>query len=302
MTCSIIVTTAAADLKNPEQIELVPVSWSGRLTFAAIAALIVAIYASPFGTLVRDWWTDNQGASYGILMPPMALYIAWSRRQKTWAVPASIDGRGIFLIFFSCVVFLVGRYGAEYFLTRLSMVTLLIGLSWTFWGLPRTKTLAFPFLLLLTMIPLPMLVFNRITLPLQLLSSQAATAIIQITGNSVYRDGNVLHLPHSTLGVAEACSGLHSLASLVVVSLLLGFIECRRLHSRILLVLLAVPFAIAVNVLRVTGTAFLAEINLDYAEGFYHSFSGWLVFLVGFGFFWSVAKGLHKVFDRGVAA
>ena len=111
------------------------------------------------------------------------------------------------------------------------MVLLLAGISWTLGLAVRTRTLAFPFMLLLTMIPLPMLVFNRITLPLQLLSSQAATAIIQAFGNSVYRDGNVLHLPHTTLGVAEACSGLHSLASLVVVSLLLGFVECRRLVS-----------------------------------------------------------------------
>ena len=147
-----------------------------------------------------------------------------------------------------------------------------------------------------------MLVFNRLALPLQLLSSKVATAVIQAFGNSVYRDGNVLHLPHTTLGVAEACSGLHSLASLVVVSLLLGFIECRRLRSRVLLVLLAIPFAIAVNVIRVTGTAFLADINQDYAEGFYHSFSGWLVFLVGFIFFWAIAKVLNRVPDRGVRA
>jgi exosortase len=294
-----IVTTAAADIK---QVEIAPLSWTGRLSFALVAALIAAIYASPFAALVRDWWTDNQGASYGILVPPMALYIAWSRRHRTFSVPAVLDARGLVVVCFSCLMLLVGKYGAEYFLTRLSMVLLLAGLSWTFWGLPRTRTLAFPFLLLLTMIPLPMLVFNRITLPLQLLSSQAATAIIQAFGHSVYRDGNVLHLPNTTLGVAEACSGLHSLASLVVVSLLLGFVECQRLAARVSLVLLAVPFAIAVNVLRVTGTAFLAEINQDYAEGFYHSFSGWLVFLVGFGFFWALAKGLHKLLDKGAHA
>jgi exosortase len=274
-------------------------TWPRRISCAIVAGLIVAIYARPFAALVMDWWTDNQGASYGILVPPLALYIAWSRRRRTFSIASKQDMRGLLVILFSCMMFLVGRFGAEYFLTRLSLVLLLAGISWTFWGWPRTRTLAFPFLLLLTMIPLPMLVFNRITLPLQLLSSQAATAIIQMVGGSVYRDGNVLHLPHTTLGVAEACSGLHSLASLVVVSLLLGFIECRRLSSRALLVLLAIPFAIAVNVLRVTGTAFLAEINQDYAEGFYHSFSGWLVFLVGFGFFWALAKGLHKMIDGG---
>lgn len=297
-----IVTTASADLTQPEPVALDSLSWAGRVSFAIIAALVVAMYASPFAALVRDWWTDNQGASYGMLVPPLALYIAWGRRHRTFSVAPRQDARGFFLIVFSCIMFLVGRFGAEYFLTRVSMVLLLAGLSLTFWGWPRTRTLAFPFLLLLTMIPLPMLVYNRLALPLQLLSSQVAAAVVQAFGNSVYRDGNVLHLPHTTLGVAEACSGLHSLASLVVVSLLLGFIECRRLLSRALLLLLAIPFAVAVNVVRVTGTAFLADINEDYAEGFYHSFSGWLVFLVGFGFFWALAKGLNRVLDKGVRA
>jgi len=293
----ITVSTAAAGLNQSEQVKLDSMTWPGRLSFAIVAGLIVAIYSKPFAALVADWWTDNQGASYGMLVPPLALYIAWARRQRTFSVAARQDARGLFVILFSCVTFLVGKFGAEYFLTRLSLILLLAGISWTFWGWPRTRTLAFPFVLLVTMIPPPLLVYNQITLPLQLLSSKAAAAIIQILGGSVYRDGNVLHLPHTTLGVAEACSGLHSLASLLVVSLLLGFIECRRLQSRLLLVLLAIPFAIAVNVLRVTGTAFLVEINQEYADGFYHAFSGWLVFLAGFGFFWALAKGLHKVMD-----
>ena len=274
-----------------------------RFWFAAgvISVLVLAIYAGPFGALVRDWWTDAGGASYGILIPPLALYIAYASRARTFSIPSTQDARGLAVIFASCVMFLLGKLGAEYFLTRLSLVLLLAGLSLTFWGWTRTRTLSFPLLLLVTMIPLPMLVYNRVTLPLQLLSSQAATAIIQFVGGSVYRDGNVLHLPHTTLGVAEACSGLHSLASLVVAALLLGFAECTQLRSRVLLVILAVPFAIAVNVIRVTGTAFLAEVNPDYAEGFYHSFSGWVIFLVGFAFTWAVAKGLHRWLDRGVS-
>jgi exosortase len=289
----------AALLDKSEQIQRDSVTWATRVSFAIIAGLIAAIFASPLANLVKDWWTDTEGASYGILVPPLALYIAWAHRRRTFSVAPRQDPRGLLAIFFSCTMFLAGKFGAEYFLTRLSLILVLAGLSWTFWGWPRTRTLAFPFLLLVTMIPLPMLVYNRITLPLQLLSSQAATALIQAFGGVVYRDGNVLHLPYTTLGVTEACSGLHSLASLVVGSLLLGFIECSRLQSRALLVLLAIPFAIAVNVVRVAGTAFLADINPAYADGFYHAFSGWLVFLAGFGFFWGLAKGLHVVLDRG---
>jgi exosortase len=271
------------------------------LAAGAIAALVVAIYASTFGALAHDWWTDNQGASYGILIPPLVLYIAYARRAQTFSVPASYDARGVAVILLSCALFLMGKLGAEYFITRLSFVTMLAGLSLTFWGAGRTRTLGFPFLLLITMIPLPLLVYNRVTLPLQLFSSESAATIIQFFGGSVYRDGNVLHLANTTLGVAEACSGLHSLASLVVAAVLLGFAECTSLRSRVVLVILAVPLAIAVNVVRVTGTTFLAQVNPDYAEGFYHAFSGWAVFLVGFGLTWIIAKGLHRLLDRGVS-
>jgi exosortase len=155
--------------------------------------------------------------------------------------------------------------------------------------------LKLPFVLLVTMIPLPSLIYNRIAVPLQLLASEAATWTVQAFGGTIYRDGNVLQLPNITLGVAEACSGLHSLASMVVASLLLGYIEFDRATVRVFLILFSVPLAIFVNIVRVTGTAFLASYNAEYAEGFYHSFSGWLVFVAGFGALWIVAKLLKPL-------
>ncbi len=124
---------------------------------------------------------------------------------------------------------------------------------------------------------------------------------MQVFGGSIYRDGNVLELPNITLGVAEACSGLHSLASMVVASLLLAYIECDRTLVRLLLIVLSVPLAIFVNVVRVTGTAFLAGYNSEYASGFYHSFSGWLVFIAGFGGLWIVAKLLRRLLEPRAA-
>src|SRR6202042_1007342 len=106
---------------------------------------------------------------------------------------------------------------------------------------PRLKTLGFSFVLLLTMVPLPALVFNTVAAPLQLFASSVATEISQLLGVSIYRDGNIIHLATTSLGVAEACSGLNSLSSLVVGSLLLGYLEDASLTGRILLTLLSVP-------------------------------------------------------------
>jgi exosortase len=164
--------------------------------------------------------------------------------------------------------------------------------------LARLRTLAFPLLLLATMVPLPGILYNALAAPLQLLASDIAAQIAQAFGVSVFRDGNILELAGISLGVAEACSGLNSLSALVVGSVLLGYLVCEQLASRVLLFLLAAPLAVAVNIARVAGTALLADWNNAFALGFYHSFSGWMVFLVGFGLLYVSARILHAVFDR----
>ena len=264
----------------------------GLASIALLSALAIWLYSDTIQKLVEEWWTHDE-SSYGMLIPPIAAYIICARRGSILAIPSRLDTRGLWGITAACILFLVGKLGAEFFLSRLSLVVLLASATWTFWGLPRTRTLAFPLLLLATMIPLPVLIYNSLTFPLQLVASEASASIIRLFGESVYRDGNILQLPHATLGVAEACSGLHSLASLVVASLILGFVECTRTWTRFLLVALSIPLAIGVNVIRVTGTAFLADIDQKYAEGFYHSFSGWVIFIAGFWLLWVLAKALR---------
>ena len=257
-----------------------------------VAGLTVALYFHILPDMAKDWW-DDPGSSHGILIPPVALYIAWLRRDATLAEPAVPDLRGLWVTLSACLMLLTGTLGAEYFLTRTSFVLLLAGVIWTFWGAARFRTLLFPLVLLLTMVPLPRLVYNMMSAPLQQMASSVAASLVQMLGIAVYQDGNVIHLAGISLGVAEACSGLRSLSSLVTAALMVGFLFCTRVRTRVLLVLLAVPIAIGMNVARVTGTAILAEHNQQYALGYYHSFSGWLVFLVGFGLVALAAKLLH---------
>jgi len=268
-----------------------PLVW---LKISATVGLIAALYSFILPDLASEWWTQ-EASSYGMLIPPIALYLAWMGREKTLALPAQPDGRGLALVGAACFIFLLGQLAAEFFLARISFVLLLAGLVWTFWGMARLRTLAFPFVLLLTMVPLPALIFNAVAAPLQLFASAMATDISQMLGVSIYRDGNIIHLANTSLGVAEACSGLNSLSSLVVGSLLLGFLEDASMTGRILLTLLSVPLAIAVNVLRVAGTALLADYKPEYAMGFYHLFSGWLVFVMGFGMLWLLGKLLFRL-------
>src|SRR5690349_8618935 len=140
------------------------------LQITIVLALIVILYGFVLVDLAGDWWNDPS-LSQGLLIPPLALYVAWTRRHVTLARPAVPDNRGLWLIAFSCLVFLLGKLSAEFFLPRMSFVILLAGITWTFWGYERLRTLAFPLVLLAAMVPLPVIFYNAIAAPLQLFAS-----------------------------------------------------------------------------------------------------------------------------------
>jgi exosortase len=267
------------------------------LATIVLLALMAVLYAATLADLANDWWTDP-ALSQGLLIPPLSLWIAWMRKSETLARPAAADNRGLVAVGGACFLFLLGKVGAEFFLARISFVLLLVGLVWTFWGTARLLTLTFPFLLLATMVPLPAIVYNSLAAPLQLFASDVATNFAQMLGVSVYRDGNVIHLAHISLGVERACSGLNSLSALMVGGVLLGFLQCRRARTRVAVFLLTIPLSIAANVLRVTGTAVIADYYEPIAMGFYHTFSGWLVFVTGFAALYGISKLLHATLDK----
>jgi exosortase len=271
-----------------------PVPW---IQGSFIVIFLTLLFGNVLLDMFNDWW-NVPAYSQGMLLPPLALYVAWLGRGRTMAEPAAAEYAGLLFIAFGCVSFLFGRVASEFFMMRMAFVIVIAGIVWTFWGMRRLRTLVFPLLLLATMVPLPAIVYNSLAAPLQLLASDVAARMAQACGVSVFRDGNILELAGTSLGVAEACSGLNSLSALVVGSVLLGYLVCERLPGRALLFLLAAPLAVLVNIIRVAGTALLADWNHEFALGFYHSFSGWLVFVFGFGLLYVSARILHFVFDR----
>ena len=282
--------------KSGESASAVAVDWKALpwTSLAVIATLLVALY----GEIVRDmalvWWTDD-AYSHGMLIPPLAVYIAWMSRDEILAVAAEPSRVGYLVTAVGGLVLLVGRLGAEFFLTRVSLVVITAGLVLTYWGWRRLRLLSFALILLATMVPIPAIVYNRLAAPLQLFSSAVASSTLELMSIPVYRDGNVMHLPEISLGVAEACSGLRSVSSLSVLALVAGYLVCKTLPFRLALFLLAFPVAIAINVVRITLTAVLAKQDPALAEGIFHSFSGWVVFLVGFAILYALAIVLERV-------
>jgi exosortase len=177
----------------------------------------------------------------------------------------------------------LGDIGAEECLTRSSLIAILAGLILFHLGIPVLRALLFPLGFLVFMVPLPMIIFNGIAFPLQGLAAQNATAVLELLGIPVLRDGNVIHLSHISLGVTEACSGIRSLVSLVALAVAWAYLTLPNNWHRVLLVASAVPITIVANAARVVVTGLIGQwFGVKYAQGVFHSFSGWIIFLVAF--------------------
>ena len=204
-------------------------SWPwGAIT--AIVALLVALYWDVVPAMVQVWM-DDPAYSHGILIPPLAAYVAWLQRDEILAARPETDYSGLFLTAVGCAALFVGKLGAELFLSRISLVFILAGMIWTFWGRRRFWASVFPLFLLATMVPIPTIVYNKLAAPLQLFASWVASQTLETFGIAVFRDGNVMHLPEISLGVAEACSGLRSISSLSVLALVIGYFTCRKIST-----------------------------------------------------------------------
>ncbi len=253
----------------------------------AIAILLPAVafaflYRHVLVKLVSDWATDDN-YSHGFLIVPIALYFVWERREKLRQAVPRPSVLGLLLVLASVAVLVAGLLGAELFLTRISMLGVLAGAILFMLGWAHLAILLFPLAFLLLMIPIPAIIFNQIAFPLQLLASRFGEFALTLAGIPMLREGNVITLANTSLEVAEACSGIRSLISLITLALVYGYLADSRIWARTALTLAAIPVAIVANGIRVAGTGIAAHhLGAEAAMGFFHTFSGWLVFIVAF--------------------
>jgi exosortase len=218
------------------------------------------------------------------LVPIFAAYLLWEKRSILLATKIAPSWSGIAVMALGLAVLLLGVYGSELFLSRVSLVILLAGLTLCFGGRLLLKELRFALLVLLLAIPIPAILFNQITFPLQLLASRLASDLLPLFAVPVLREGNVIVLPLMKLEVAEACSGIRSLMSLFTLAVFYGYFMEKSVWRRVALILASIPIAIAANALRILGTGLCVQYwDPDKAMGFFHEFSGWVIFLVSLG-------------------
>ena len=250
--------------------------------FVLLAACFAYLYQHVIAKLVHDWYIDDN-YSHGFLIVPIALYFAWERRAKLKEATRKANAWGLVIVLGSMGLLLAGVLGSELFLMRISILGTIAGSILFLYGWNHLRILLFPIAVLLLMIPVPSIIFNQIAFPLQLLASRFGEIALQLFQVPVLREGNVINLANTSLEVAEACSGIRSLISLLTLGIVYGYFTDSRIWVRLVLIAGTIPIAIAANGIRVAGTGIAAHYyGPEAAQGFFHSFSGWIIFIAAF--------------------
>jgi exosortase len=253
------------------------------------------LYGATLTALAAEW-LSSADASYGVVIAAVAAAVAWQRRHafaRAAATPGS-GAPGFALASAGLLLYLAGFLGADIFITRVSFIVVTAGaLGWVA-GMAALRIVAVPLVFLLLAIPPPTLIVNAITLPLQLVASTLAEGMLSLMAVPVFRDGNLLVLPSTTLQVEEACSGLRSLVSLGALSVVLAWATEQSVVRRTAIVAAAVPIAIVANGLRIAAAGLATETwGPGAASGDWHTFTGWITFVAAVAMLIATQRVLH---------
>jgi exosortase len=270
------------------------VLWSSLLI-----GLLLLLYGSLLKALLTQWWTDPD-YSHGFLVPVFSFAILWKQRlrwQKAEIQPSNV---GLVVMLGGVMLLFAGSLGAELFVSRVSLLVVLAGIILYLFGWNLLRAVSFPLCFLLLMIPIPAIIFNQITFPLQLIASRFAAVGLDSIHIPILREGNVLVLPNYSLEVVEACSGIRSLMSLISLAIAYLYLVEPRYWVRYTIVIVMVPIAIVTNAIRISGAGVLAyHIGPAAAEGFLHGFSDWMMFMVAFVLMFLCHSALRNIGKLG---
>ncbi|ACH38819.1 exopolysaccharide synthesis membrane protein H (exosortase) [Citrifermentans bemidjiense Bem] len=266
-----------------------------RVQFLLVLLILAAVYWSVVPEMVQQWYED-ENYSHGFVVPLIAGYFAYERRKDLASVLAEPWWPGLLLVVAGLMQLVVGWLGTEFFTMRSSLVVTLCGMTLFLLGKRLFRLMLLPLAYLLFMVPLPYIIYDMVAFPLKLFVTRVSIATLKLMGVVVMREGNIIMLPFTTLEVADACSGIRSLISLLALAVAYAFfLEMGQLR-RGLLILAAIPIAISANALRVIGTGVLAQYwGARAAEGFFHEFAGLAVFVVAI----ALMIGLGSLLSRG---
>jgi exosortase len=255
-------------------------AWAQREKWPVVVTvgLVTLVYLASFRQLISDWLTDANYA-HGFFVPIGFVWLLWQRRGRLASAEIAPRTWGLALVLLGALQLALGTLGAEHFVAESSLLVMLSGVTIYLAGLQVFRILAFPIAWLLFMIPLPATIFYALVIPLQLLVSRLASGIFDLLGVPNVCEGNVIHLLNYSMGVAEACSGIRSLISLLALAVFAGHVVSTSNLARWIAALSVLPIAVGMNVLRVVAAGLIGNyVDPRRAEGLAHTALGSLLF------------------------
>ncbi len=270
------------------------ISGTDKLKLLSLILFWLVLFAPIYPEWVHDWLANSDN-SHGFIVPFVAAYFAWDRRNQLNLAAIRSSYWGCVALFLTLGIYVLSYAGGLVFPTRIAMVISLYGLIWCMLGSEIALLMAFPILFLLFMIPVPYSFISLISGPLQLFATTISANLIETCSIPVFQEGNMLYFVNTQLEVAEACSGIRSIMALSMLAVAFASMSNAGWKSKMAMILLAIPIAMVANIIRVTGTGILAHFFGDkVARGFLHEFSGIVIFILGF----VVLFGIYTLINR----
>ena len=265
-----------------------------RRIVVAVTAVALIICYFPILRGMFNQWSNDEDMSHGFVVPIVILGIIWKERNRWTALPTQPSWWGVVLLSFAACMHFVSSMGAGLFAGSLAFVLSIAGVVLCLGGFSLLGAWTFPFLLALFMLPKLAIVYNQVTLPLQLLASRLAEVVLLTGGVSVIREGNIMAVGGHRIEVAAACSGIRYLLSLGFVAVVFAYLSDAKPWMRVALLAAAVPVAIVANAMRVAASASVPALD----SGALHAFSGWLVFVMCLAMLILVRRLLNAAYAR----
>ena len=242
----------------------------------ALAALTLVICYAPALRGMFEQWSTDEDMSHGFVVPIVVLWIVWRERGRLRALPVEPSWWGFVVLAAGAGMQFVAALGAGLFAASLAFLVSVAGAVLCFGGFVWLRALALPLLLTLFMLPKLAVVYNQVTLPMQLLASRMAAGILTAAGIGVIREGNILDVAGHQVSVLEACNGIRYLLSLGFMAVVFAYLSDAKRWMRLALLAAAIPIAIIANAVRVAAAGWLPSLD----SGTPHEISGWFLFVL----------------------
>lgn len=257
--------------------------------------LFALLFQSAYQHLFAEW--QGEDYNYCWFVPIISIYLLWEKRTAWRSVPAALTWTGLAPLVLGIALYWLGELGGEFYTVYFGSWLVFVGFVWTYTGWNKLKIAAMPLCFLITMFPFPKFITNNLTLELKLLSSKLGVVLMQLCGLTAYREGNIIDLGFTRLQVVDACSGLRYFFPLIIMGMLLAYYYKAALWKKVLLVFSAIPVSVVTNGLRIASVGILYQFwGPAAAEGLFHDFSGWFIFMCSLGLLLLEMLILNKIF------